>query len=191
VAATTASPRGQAGGMGRDSEVVCSEHLATDAGTTTPSTSQPAHLMHHTDGPARLLRHHGLTSTIWGGWTRAWCTHGGVLSWAACECGHRRGCSQLIVRQSRADRCLVRQSRADRCLVESLATDVAVPMDMWCSAARVACVCVASLQSPAVRGSGVRDGAGLCIPPRRAVSFGRSIVWLPYVGIPDLICGHT
>jgi hypothetical protein len=31
----------------------------TPQGTRTPSTSQPAHLVDHTDGPARLLRQHG------------------------------------------------------------------------------------------------------------------------------------
>jgi hypothetical protein len=46
--------------MGRDSEVVCIEHLATDATRyKDPITMQPAHLMHHTDGPARLLRRLG------------------------------------------------------------------------------------------------------------------------------------
>jgi hypothetical protein len=56
----------------------------------------------------------------------------------------------------------VRKSRAARFLVESLATDGTVPMDLWCSAARVACMCVASLQSPAGRGSG---GGGPYMPP--------------------------
>jgi hypothetical protein len=69
---------------------------------------------------------------------------------------YRHGCSQLIV-------C---QSLAPRYLIETLATDGAVPMDLGCSAAPVACVC-ASLQSTAVRGRGVRDAGRPCMPPCR------------------------
>jgi hypothetical protein len=42
------------------------------------------------------------------------------------------------------------------------------------------CECVAYLQSPAVRGRGVRDGGGPYMPPWR---FYWSMVELPYVGL--------
>jgi hypothetical protein len=128
------------------------------------------HLIHHTDGPARLLRHHGgLTSTIWGsmdGWTRAGCTHDGVL----CVWPYRHGCSQLIVRQS----------RAARCLVESLATDGAVPWTRTCGArlpGRAWHVCVSPPFSPQPCGAAASaTEVGCASPPPRAVSIGRSIV---------------
>jgi hypothetical protein len=55
--------------MGLDSEVVCIEHLATDATRyKDPIDMQPAHLVDRTDGPARLLRHHGADQHHLGYW---------------------------------------------------------------------------------------------------------------------------
>jgi hypothetical protein len=46
------------------------------------------------------------------------------------------------------------------------------------------CECVAYLQSPAVRGRGVRDGGGPYMPPWR---FYWSMVELPYVGLSSYV----
>jgi hypothetical protein len=142
------------------------EHLAADATRYKDLIDHAASPPHGPDGRASvqcLLRRLGADQHRLGlyyasGWVDAGvvhtrrCTMDCVSVWP-----YRHGRSQLIVRQS----------RATRCLIETLAADGSVPVDLWCSAAALACVCAAYLQSAAGRGRGVRDGGGPYMPPCR------------------------